>query len=428
MAPKVLIIYSNPSDSSRLRLDKECRAIDQVLSRLRLPSETCRRLHAASLEDVAQALRADEFDLVQISGHGSKEGVYLERQHLDAGVTVSADRVAALLRCTCPHLRASVFLSCFSAESLPALLTSAPRVITVSGPADDEAAVQFAAGFYDEFLSSSSVEEGFKNGLLWLDIKGLSDEISPVLSRRGADDGGERLLVEALINEDPVLVDLTPAMADIQTAGIDPDRLLSLVVRKIRVHRWIFKYPKDRAIVPIGQFIGIMSWKDARDLITCHRLLRVRESVSDAAFKLWANVVTSYNDRFASPYRLNNRAVEPQDERLLKRTIDEFFATGHYLFDEESRSSSLREIAPEQFKVTSGLFSSHLTLADDKFTKGDSRMAAVYLEAALSSLHDLVDALTEAIIDNSQDLRRDAKSRSLLSGEMASVSGVRRNS
>ena len=95
--PRVLVLYSNPGDSQRLRLDKEHRAIDAVLRELGLDSSVVLRRHAVSVEDFSAAIRSGEFEIIQFSGHGSEEGIVLERQPTGKKELVDASRLTAAL-------------------------------------------------------------------------------------------------------------------------------------------------------------------------------------------------------------------------------------------------------------------------------------------------------------------------------------------
>jgi hypothetical protein len=399
LRPRVLIFHASPRDAPLLRLDKEERAFDQLLHQLHLPPTMCRRLHAASVDDLVQALREVPYDLVQFAGHGSRAGIYLEANHSDGGVTLSARQVSALLREHCPNLSAALFVSCYSAANLAELAPAASRVITMSGAAGDEAAIEFTIGFYEEYLRTGSVERGFRSGLMRVRLKDLGRRIKPVIARRPEYGNQQRLLVEAFVDHgrDPLLIDLTPVSADLNRAGEDVDSFLSLVVQKIRIHRWIFEHPSERTVLPIGDMVGIMSWQDARDVVRCDRLLRLRPDLSEDDARIWAGLVVTYNDLFMSPYRNNNRGVEPQDERRFEMTINEFFKAKANYFDRADNAARLRALVADQTKLAAALFASHLEQADSKFHNGDARWAAIHLEAALSSLHDLVDAATVAV-------------------------------
>jgi len=95
---RVLVIFSDPpSGNARLRLDKE----DKIISGLakRFPdSVSLVRQHASESEDIHTLLFEDTFDVIQFSGHGDPNGIYLDKSDLnDAGELVSAKRLHSLL-------------------------------------------------------------------------------------------------------------------------------------------------------------------------------------------------------------------------------------------------------------------------------------------------------------------------------------------
>ena len=59
-----LIIYSNPSDTARIRLDKENRALDQVIKSFGASATDIDRQHAASRSDLAHALSNSSYKIV----------------------------------------------------------------------------------------------------------------------------------------------------------------------------------------------------------------------------------------------------------------------------------------------------------------------------------------------------------------------------
>ncbi|PZN85617.1 MAG: hypothetical protein DM484_01420 [Candidatus Methylumidiphilus alinenensis] len=76
---RVLVLYANPADTDRIRLDKEHRAIDQALLTSCLPTDIVIRRHATTFNDLVTALADTEFSIFHFSGHGSSNGIYLQR-------------------------------------------------------------------------------------------------------------------------------------------------------------------------------------------------------------------------------------------------------------------------------------------------------------------------------------------------------------
>ena len=74
-APKILILYSCPADQDRIRLDKEHRAIEEILKKHKVKTDRVKRVHATSVADFAQCLREGDYDIVQFSGHVARKWV-----------------------------------------------------------------------------------------------------------------------------------------------------------------------------------------------------------------------------------------------------------------------------------------------------------------------------------------------------------------
>jgi hypothetical protein len=117
--PRILVFYSSPSNISRLRLDFEHRAVEQVLRDLHLDSSLVNRLHATTIDDLNRSLLEREYEIVQFSGHGNEEGFLLEDRNLaNKSMFVSAKEIAYILHETSPHLKVAIFMSCYSTESI----------------------------------------------------------------------------------------------------------------------------------------------------------------------------------------------------------------------------------------------------------------------------------------------------------------------
>jgi hypothetical protein len=119
-----------------------------VLEDLKLPAHTFNRRHASSLDDLVKAIAEKEYAIVQFSGHGSKDGIYLESGGGRSGQLITASRIASLLSEAQPNLKLAIFMSCYSAEALPVLIKAAPYLLTIFGPADDAASIHFITGHW----------------------------------------------------------------------------------------------------------------------------------------------------------------------------------------------------------------------------------------------------------------------------------------
>ncbi len=118
--PKSLVVYSNPDTLDRLRLDKEHKAIEQVLVKHQLPERVIRRIHAASLIDVGMALREQDYELILFSCHGDDNGLYLE--DISTHEALPWELLSKTLSEAAPRMSVVILNACFSVNAKDVLL------------------------------------------------------------------------------------------------------------------------------------------------------------------------------------------------------------------------------------------------------------------------------------------------------------------
>jgi hypothetical protein len=382
-----------------LRLDQEHRALDRVMERNRLSDSHLRRLHATTVQDFAQALRSNDYDIVQFSGHGSPDGIYLEKEHGEGATLVSASHVTQLVSAALPSLRLAVLVSCYSSDAAATLLRMAPFLITMDGPAEDAAAIHFVESFYDEFFRSGAIERAHLIALNELRALGKADAFRSVLQRRAK--GSGRPLLQATVGQraDSLLIDLGECETDIAALGISRSDFLSLLSRKIRLHEWVFRYPRENAILTIGPYLGVFSWESAEDVVRCHRILRLRATVDAQRAEAWASLLVSYNDLASERYRAVPQPAAPENERLLRQALKRVNDSIKRHFDDASLVALYSTMAPDHFRASATNARAQATAADYKLTDGDLQGAVMHLELSISAIHELVTALTGCVAE-----------------------------
>src|SRR5690606_22629926 len=127
--------------------------------------------------------------------------------------------------------KTAIFLSCFSADSIPDLLKAAPYIITVSEGADDDASIRFIRWFYTQYFRSHSVERSF------FYAQQMSRNLNSVLTRRALHDNKNEFLVPVIPTGDHIsdcyLVDISEVNDVIQNLGTPRDEFLDILARKI---------------------------------------------------------------------------------------------------------------------------------------------------------------------------------------------------
>jgi hypothetical protein len=394
---RAAIFYCNPEDSDRLRLDKEHRALDQVLERLNLASSTVIRRHAATIDDVTKTLSESGFEIVQFSGHGCKEGFWLEGDS-GLGSLLSSDHLAKILQSACSEPRLIILNACYSTAALPDIVRCAPYVITIPDAVDDTAALVFSSIFYEEYFRRGSIETAFSSAQRLTSARGL--ELNAVLSRRAQSGTDNRVLFQVFPNAkaDSIIIDLTEAEHDISRLQISRDAFLGILSKKIRIHGWLFGSPKEQAIIPLGTYFGVFSWTTVEDSVVCHRILRLRPDITADVVAAWAALIVTYNDHFVDRYRMMATRHVPSHHAVLKRAINSFHGTYKAFFAPDSaRAKLLSELAPEQYVITRSMVAANLERCDEKCAQDDFDNTVLYLEMVLTSIHDYITAVADLI-------------------------------
>lgn len=163
---KILFLAANPRDTSRLMIDEEMR---EIQNRLRAAEEGHRFVvlsePALRAEELPAALMRHSPDIVHFSGHGTRDGELCfvddatKRTH-----AVTAEQLVALFRPLSHSIRCVVLSACYSAVQAEAIVGCVPCVVGMSRAVKDEAALAFAAGFYEALAFGRSVLTAFELG------------------------------------------------------------------------------------------------------------------------------------------------------------------------------------------------------------------------------------------------------------------------
>jgi hypothetical protein len=198
---------------------------------------------------------------------------------------------------------------------------------------------------------------------------------------------------------DSILIDLTEVDDNIEKVGISRDKFLSILNRKIRMHRWIFDTPRENALIQFGEFFGVFSWKSANDVVICHRIMTVKPEIDDAVYELWGKIVLIYNELHLLKYRTEIYEEGFLPAKLIKQAIHAYQMTYVSIFEEDENAALLRQTIPNQYKVTKATISAHLTMSEQKYFQEDHSSTVFFLESILSAWHDMTDTLSATIME-----------------------------
>jgi hypothetical protein len=182
---KILFLASNPTDTGRLRLDKEVREVEEGLRRSneRDHFDLIPRF-AVRVEDLRRSLLEHSPRIVHFSGHGAgTDGIVVENEQGQAS-EVPNDALAKLFELCAGHIECVVLNACYSDAQADAIARHIPYVVGMRTAVSDDAALEFAVGFYDALGAGRSVEDAFEFGRNAIALKGIPEHLVPILKKK----------------------------------------------------------------------------------------------------------------------------------------------------------------------------------------------------------------------------------------------------
>ncbi|GAA6616709.1 tetratricopeptide repeat protein [Scytonema sp. NUACC26] len=162
----ILILAANPTDTSRLRLDKEVREIDEGLRRASKRERfRLEQKWAVRQRDFYRAILDYQPQIVHFSGHGTGvNGIVLEDE-TDQPVEVNASVLASMFKLFATKGVECVILNaCYSEVQAKAISQHVKYVIGMNQEVGDKAAIAFSVAFYDALASGEQMEFAYELG------------------------------------------------------------------------------------------------------------------------------------------------------------------------------------------------------------------------------------------------------------------------
>ena len=185
MTRKILFLASNPTNTGRLRLDKEAREVDEGLRR----SSERRQFDlsvkfAITVGDLRRALLDHSPRIVHFSGHGTGGGGIVVEDGDGEAYEIPKDALAGLFELFAGQIECVVLNACYSDVQADAIARHVPYVVGMNASVSDKAAIEFAVGFYDALGAGKSVEEAFRFGRNAIALKGIPEDLIPILKKK----------------------------------------------------------------------------------------------------------------------------------------------------------------------------------------------------------------------------------------------------
>ncbi|MEO1377031.1 MAG: pentapeptide repeat-containing protein [Cyanobacteria bacterium J06635_10] len=181
----ILILASNPKNTSQLRLDEEIREIDAGLQRAKKRELfDFKQRWAVRSQEVYQALLDFKPQIVHFCGHGwGDDGLALEDEDGNLKL-VDTEAIAKLFELFSDTIECVVLNACYSEIQASAIAKYIPYVIGMNQAIGDKAAIKFATGFYNAIGAGESVEFAYKLGCNVIQLDGIPEHLTPVLEKR----------------------------------------------------------------------------------------------------------------------------------------------------------------------------------------------------------------------------------------------------
>jgi hypothetical protein len=162
---KILILAANPQGTSRLRLDREVRAIDEGLRRSHLHEQfRIEQRWAPRPRDVQRALLDIEPQIVHFCGHGEgKAGLVLEDETGQVKL-VSTEALSQLFELFADRVECVLLNACYAQVQADAIVQHINYVIGMRQAIRDDLAIAFSVGFYKGLGAGQSIEAAFESG------------------------------------------------------------------------------------------------------------------------------------------------------------------------------------------------------------------------------------------------------------------------
>jgi len=180
MKKKILILAANPTDTSKLRLDKEVRSIENAHRQAtnRAEIEIISKW-AVRVDDLRRALLYHKPNIVHFSGHGAgDDGLVLENQ-FGQKQFVSSDSLAGLFKLFNKDVECVVMNACYSEVQAEAIHEHIDCVVGMNYKIGDKAAIEFATGFYDALTNARNYQDSFEFGKNALDLESIPESQIP---------------------------------------------------------------------------------------------------------------------------------------------------------------------------------------------------------------------------------------------------------
>ncbi len=196
---QIVFFAANPSDTSRLAIDKEFNEIKQLLMMSKHRDDFVLNYSPATDDnDLQQQLLSFAPDIVHFSGHGEFDGLYFQNDE-NQKLFIHQAALADFFKLFKGRIRCLLLNACDSELQAKAIAVHIDYVIGMNAPIGDQAAIAFAKGFYRALFNGESIESAYQFARSAIDLAGIDEYQTPVLIKKST----ACLAINAVDTEEP---------------------------------------------------------------------------------------------------------------------------------------------------------------------------------------------------------------------------------
>jgi hypothetical protein len=169
---RILFLSANPTDTTRLRLDKEFHEINQTLRQSKFrDSFDLKQYGAVRLIDLSNYLLLHQPHIVHFSGHGNEASEIILEDDSGMGRAVSVEALSRLFSALKDNIRCVILNACYSEQQALAIAKHIDCVVGMSKAISDEHAINFATAFYQALGYGRNIKTAFDLGCVQIPTK-----------------------------------------------------------------------------------------------------------------------------------------------------------------------------------------------------------------------------------------------------------------
>ena len=179
---KILVLATNPEETTPLRLDEEVRSIDQALQQSRFRDKfELEQQWAVRVSDLQRFLLRYKPDIVHFSGHGSESSEIILEDSEGNSKPVPASALSNLFSLLKDNIKCVVLNACYSETQAEAVSRHIGCVVGMSKAIGDEAAISFSEAFYGALGDGRDIKTAFELGCNQINLAYLDEHDIPKL-------------------------------------------------------------------------------------------------------------------------------------------------------------------------------------------------------------------------------------------------------